>query len=146
LRLGWSNHAEKRGSGYRVATRVIDPATNGTVASESVAASDRPGVLHAIETLAARVRVALGESNTEMENVAAVETFTAGSLEAMQAYAQMIDKSLSYDDLPGLGARLKLPTGWRYEQMLPASDLVLGAHGAAIIVQDDLDNTYQKID
>ena len=82
---------EKRGSGYRVATRVLDPATNGTVASESVAASDRPGVLHAIETLATRVRVALGESNTEMENVAAVETFTAGSLEAMQAYARAQD-------------------------------------------------------
>ncbi len=69
-----------------------------------------------------------------------------GTRYAMQAYAQMVDKSLSYDALPGLGARLKLPTGWRYESMVPASDLVLGAHGAAIIVQDDLDNTYQKID
>jgi len=29
--------------------------------------------------------------------------------------------------------------------MLPASDLVLGAHGAAIIVQDDLNDTYQKL-
>jgi hypothetical protein len=69
-----------------------------------------------------------------------------GARYAMQAYAQMIDKSLSYDDLPGLGARLKLPSGWRYESMVPASDLVLGAHGAAIIVQDDLDDTYQRID
>ena len=60
----------------------------------------------------------------------------------MQAYAQMIDKSLSYDDLPGLDVRLKLPKGWRYESMEPASDLVLGAHGEAIIVQDDLDDTY----
>jgi hypothetical protein len=69
-----------------------------------------------------------------------------GARYAMQAYAQMIDKSLSYDDLPDLGARLKLPASWRYEQMLPNTDLVLGAHGAATIVQDDLDNTYQKID
>jgi hypothetical protein len=69
-----------------------------------------------------------------------------GKRYAMQAYAQMIDKNLSYDDLPGLGVRLKLPKGWRYESMVPASDLVLGAHGAAIIVQDDLDDTYQKID
>jgi hypothetical protein len=69
-----------------------------------------------------------------------------GARYAMQAYAQMIDKSLSYDDLPGLGARLKLPAGWRYESIVPASDLVLGAHGAAIIVQDDLDDTYQKVD
>jgi hypothetical protein len=35
---------------------------------------------------------------------------------------------------------------WRYETRAPASDLVLGAHGEAIIVQDDLDDTYQKID
>jgi hypothetical protein len=33
---------------------------------------------------------------------------------AMQSYAQMIDKSLSYADLPALGGRLKLPAGWRY--------------------------------
>lgn len=69
-----------------------------------------------------------------------------GARYAMQAYAQMIDKSLSYDALPGLGARLQLPAGWRFERMLPSTDLVLGAHGAATIVQDDLDNTYQKID
>jgi hypothetical protein len=69
-----------------------------------------------------------------------------GKRYAMQAYAQMIDKSLSYDDLPRLGARLKLPAGRRYESMVAASDLVLGAHGAVIIVQDDLDDTYQKID
>jgi hypothetical protein len=30
--------------------------------------------------------------------------------------------------------------------MVPASDLVLGAQGATIIVKDDLDDTYQKID
>ena len=69
-----------------------------------------------------------------------------GKRYAMQAYAQMIDKTLSYDDLPGLGARLKLPAGWRYETFAPAADLVLGAKGEAIIVQDNLDDTYQKID
>ena len=65
---------------------------------------------------------------------------------AMQSYAQMVDKSLTYDDLPGLATRLKLPAGWRYEVMKPDSDLLLGATGKAIVVQDDLDNTYQKLD
>jgi hypothetical protein len=69
-----------------------------------------------------------------------------GARYVMQAYAQMIDKTLSYSDLPGLGAKLKLPSGWRYEEMVPASALVLGAHGKAIVVQDDLDDTYQKLD
>jgi hypothetical protein len=69
-----------------------------------------------------------------------------GARYAMQSYAQIVDKSLSYADLPTLGARLKLPAGWRYEVMTPDSDLILGAHGKATVVQDDLQNTYQKLD
>jgi len=64
----------------------------------------------------------------------------------MQAYAQIVDKTLSYADLPALGARLKLPSGWRYSSMAPETDLVLGAQGQATIVQDELENTYQKLD
>ena len=48
---------------------------------------------------------------------------------AMQSYAQIIDKSLSYDDLSALASRLKLPAGWRYEVMKPDTDLMLGASG-----------------
>ena len=48
--------------------------------------------------------------------------------------------------LPTLGGRLKLPTGWRYDTMTPDADLVLGAKGKATIVQDDLADTYQKLD
>ena len=69
-----------------------------------------------------------------------------GARYAMQSYAEMADKSLSYADLPTLGSRLKLPAGWRYETMTPDADLVLGAQGKATIVQDDLDDTYQKLD
>ena len=64
----------------------------------------------------------------------------------MQSYAQIIDKSLSYDDLPALASRLKLPAGWRHEVMKPDTDLMLGAQGKATVVQDDLDDTYQKLD
>jgi hypothetical protein len=69
-----------------------------------------------------------------------------GARYAMQSYAQIVDKSLSYADLPTLGDRLKLPAGWRYETMTPDADLVLGAHGKATVVQDELQNTYQKLD
>jgi hypothetical protein len=69
-----------------------------------------------------------------------------GARYAMQSYAEMADKSLSYAELPTLGSRLKLPAGWRYETMTPDADLVLGAQGKATIVQDDLDDTYQKLD
>lgn len=69
-----------------------------------------------------------------------------GSRYAMQAYAQIVDKTLDYAALPSLGARLKLPSGWRYSSMVPDEDLVLGAAGKATIVQDELENTYQKLD
>ena len=69
-----------------------------------------------------------------------------GSRYIMQAYAQIVDKTLTYDDLPGLGAKLKLPSGWRYSTTVPQQDIVAGAKGTATVVQDDLDNTYQKLD
>jgi len=69
-----------------------------------------------------------------------------GSRYVMQAYAQFVDRGLSYATLPTLGARLKLPLGWRFSELTPDKDLVLGSRGQATIVQDDLQNTYQKID
>ena len=38
----------------------------------------------------------------------------------MQAYAQIVDKTLDYAALPTLGGKLKLPSGWRYSSMVPA--------------------------
>jgi hypothetical protein len=69
-----------------------------------------------------------------------------GSRYVMQAYAQIVDKALSYDALPELGKRLKLPKGWQYAMVVPDKDLVVGAQGEATVVQDDLENTYQKLD
>jgi hypothetical protein len=69
-----------------------------------------------------------------------------GSRYVMQAYAQIVDKTLSYNDLPALSAWLKLPLGWRYTTTVPEKDLVAGAEGKATVVQDDLENTYQKLD
>ena len=75
-----------------------------------------------------------------------VLTAPGGARYAMQAYAQIVDKSLVYADLPGLGAKLKPPSGWRYSVLTPTEDLVLGASGKATVIQDELQNTYQKMD
>jgi hypothetical protein len=69
-----------------------------------------------------------------------------GARYAMQSYPEKPENSLSYADLPSLAQRLKLPRGWRYETMTPTSDLVLRAQNRATIVQDDLDDTYRKIE
>jgi hypothetical protein len=69
-----------------------------------------------------------------------------GGRYVMQAYAGIVDKTLTYDGLPALGTKLNLPAGWHYTSMVPDKDLILGAAGKAIVVQDGLDNTYQKLD
>ncbi|HEX2380903.1 MAG TPA: hypothetical protein VHI74_09255 [Methyloceanibacter sp.] len=62
-----------------------------------------------------------------------------GSRYAMQAYSQIVDKTLTYDQLDALGSRLKLPSGWRYATTTPDQDLVLGAQGKATVIQDEFD-------
>jgi hypothetical protein len=68
-----------------------------------------------------------------------------GSKYAMQSYAQIVDKTQTYDDLASLAERLKLPAGWSFAVSIPAADMTYPAAGQAIVVQDDLDNTYQKL-
>ena len=66
-----------------------------------------------------------------------------GQVYVMQAYSQIVDPSLSYADLAGLGSRLKLPDGWQYRTRMLDQDLVAQAVGQAEVVQDELQNTYQ---
>lgn len=67
-----------------------------------------------------------------------------GAVYVMQSFAQIVDPTLTEAGLPGLGARLALPTGWRYQVRTLAAPLVVRATGAATVVQDDLQNTYQR--
>jgi len=61
----------------------------------------------------------------------------------MQAFGQLIDTSLSYDGLKGLGSRLKPPAGWKYRVVTLDKDLNISTpEGYNWIVQDDLQNTY----
>ncbi|TCT06656.1 hypothetical protein [Aquabacter spiritensis] len=68
-----------------------------------------------------------------------------GTVYVMQAYAQIVDPTLSYADLPKLGERLKPPAGWTYSAVTPADTLLLKAEGKATVIQDELKNTYQKL-
>jgi len=77
---------DKQSSGYRVGLQAIDAANAAVLISATEGANDAGSVLTALDRLSRRIRVALGESKSEMDKAAAAETFTAGSLEAMQAY------------------------------------------------------------
>jgi hypothetical protein len=61
----------------------------------------------------------------------------------MQAFSKIIDPTLTYDSLKNLGAKLKLPPGWKYRVAVLDKDLVISTpQGYNWIVQDNLQNTY----
>lgn len=67
-----------------------------------------------------------------------------GTHYVMQSYSRIVDPTLSEADLAGLGSRLTLPSGWRYEVKTLKSDLVMQTSGVAYVLQDDLKNSYQR--
>ena len=68
-----------------------------------------------------------------------------GDVYRMQSYSQIIDSSLTIDDLETLGNRLNLPEGWTYEARVLAEDSQLKADGLAFVINDDFGNSYQKV-
>jgi hypothetical protein len=63
----------------------------------------------------------------------------------MQASAQIVDPNLTYERLADLGSKLKLPPGWKFRVSVLDRDLTAKAiNGEAWIVQDELENTYDK--
>ncbi|GIQ83959.1 hypothetical protein KIPB_005366, partial [Kipferlia bialata] len=65
----------------------------------------------------------------------------------MQAYTQMVDADLTFDGLSTLGDKLSLPVGWSYTTRILEKEEKLGSPGGrAIIVQDELQNTYQMLE
>jgi hypothetical protein len=61
----------------------------------------------------------------------------------MQACSQIVDPNLTYADLQTLGKKLKLLPGWTYRVKVLDQDLMIQAvNGIAIVLQDDLQNTY----
>ena len=55
-----------------------------------------------------------------------------------------VDDTLTEADLPELGSRLQLPPGWSFRARVVSEDYVVeDQDGVAIVLQDELANTYQ---
>lgn len=64
----------------------------------------------------------------------------------MQTWSQVVDPTLSRADLPKLGERLNLPTGWAYHSRVLNEELrVDTTTQAAQVLQDDLTNSYSLV-
>jgi hypothetical protein len=68
-----------------------------------------------------------------------------GSNYVMQSYAQIRDPDQTIADLRSLGDRLELPPGWTYRVRRLKRDITLRAKGRATVIQDELQNTYQRL-
>ncbi len=82
-----SGSIDKRGDGYEVSVRAIDAGTGKTIVEAKETASGKDAVLASVARLAARVRRALGDATPESTQLAAAETYSAGSLDAAHEYA-----------------------------------------------------------
>lgn len=70
-----------------------------------------------------------------------------GQRYVMQAYSHAVDPTQTLVNLRGLGDRLDRPEGWTFTTCRLDRTLdLLSTDGVATIVQDELQNTYQRID
>ena len=75
---------EKRGSGYALVLRGIDPTTGKEIAISRAEARERDGVPQAADALAAKFRAALGDTRPADPK----ETFSSASVDAVAAYTR----------------------------------------------------------
>ncbi len=91
---------ERAGSGYTISVKVIDPAVDTPLAQATARAASKDEVLRAVGSLASEIRSALGDETPETTRLAAAETVTAASLEALQNYTrgQELQINSKYDE------------------------------------------------
>ena len=70
-----------------------------------------------------------------------------GTVYAMQAGSDLVDKSLNEQSLAKLGDRLKLAPGWKYRVRTLDKDLVFDLPKGRVVdaVSDDLRNIYNRV-
>jgi len=86
-----SGSVDRRGDGYEVSIRALDAATGKPILTDQENASGKDRVLSSIARLAAHVRAALGDATPQSAQLAAAETFSAGSIEAAHEYGAAQD-------------------------------------------------------
>lgn len=79
---------EKKGSGYEIAVKAVDPMKDQTILARSVTARSKQDVMAAAGRLATPIRKKLGDQTPDAVQIAAAETYGTPSLEAAQSYAQ----------------------------------------------------------
>ena len=86
---------ETSGSRLRIEAMLSTPTTGKAIRSEGATAASKDAVLGSVAKLATGLRAALGDTTPKALQLAAAETYTAGSLEAAHEYALAQDFQLA---------------------------------------------------
>ena len=78
-------------SGYMIAVRAISPANGEVRGTATASAASKEQVLQAVGSVASRIRAILGDTAAESVRLAASETVTAASLDAIRDYSHAQD-------------------------------------------------------
>jgi serine/threonine protein kinase/tetratricopeptide (TPR) repeat protein len=89
---------EPKGSGYTISVRAIDPADGKRLGEASAAAGNKGDVLKAVGSVASKLRGTLGDAAPESEKLAAAETVSTSSLEALADYSRAQDLLFNLKD------------------------------------------------
>lgn len=82
---------DKSGSSYQLSLRALQTTTGEVLTTAEETAENKDQVLAAVTKLAASVRKALGDSTSESAQRLAMESLSAGSLEAVHEYSVALD-------------------------------------------------------
>ena len=82
-----SGSVARDGDGYALSLQALDGISGKSIETSEVKAENKEKMLAAVSRAAADLRNALGDTTSASAQVAAAETFTAGSLEAAHEYA-----------------------------------------------------------
>ena len=89
---------EPKGSGYTISVRAIDPADGKSLGEASASAGNKGDVLRAVGSVASKLRATLGDAAPESERLAAAETVSTSSLEALADYSRAQDLLFNLKD------------------------------------------------
>jgi tetratricopeptide (TPR) repeat protein len=81
----------RSGGAFRLQVDAVEPATGKAARSATATAGTKGEVLAAIGSIASKIRTGLGDTTSESAKLAANETFTAGSIDAMREYSTAQD-------------------------------------------------------
>jgi serine/threonine protein kinase/tetratricopeptide (TPR) repeat protein len=135
IKVVLAGSVESTSSGYTISVQALDTANAKALGSAKASAASKAEVLKALAPIAATIRSVLGDKTPESEKLAAAETVTASSLDALRAYERAQDLARSGKLDEALAA---------YKEAIALDPAMGRAYAGMGVVYNDLKNDVQS--